>query len=92
MSDISGLSILAFAYLAFWLAKTFLCYATIGTAMGVVVRHDRRSNCLFWLTGFLVGIPSYLFFAWPKLLWQEKLSFFVVYSKRRVMQEISSAL
>ena len=92
MSDISGLGLLVFAYFSFWLAKTCLCYARVGTAMGVVVRYNRRNNCLFWLTGLLVGIPLYLFLAWPFILWQEKLSFFVIYSKRRVMQEVSGAL
>lgn len=92
MSEISGLNAVFFAYFSVWLAKTFLCYAMIGTAMGVIVRHNRRSNCLFWLVGLLVGIPLYLFLAWPVILWQEKLSFFTVYSKRRVMQEVSGAV
>ena len=92
MIDLSLLETIFAVYLFLALAKAMLCYASIPTAMGVIVNKNRKDSCIFWLVGLGVGIPLYTFIALPVLLWQEKASFFGMYSKHRVMKEVAGVL
>lgn len=92
MFDLFSLNGLFAVYVALVIAKTILCYSGVHFAMGVVVRRRPANSCVFWLVCLTVGIPVYVFFALPVILWNEKSSFFVTYSKWSVMRQVARTI
>lgn len=92
MTELSLFELCVTAYLTLAFIKAMLCYAVIDSAEGVFTRkygthyHAVRLLGTFMLISFVVLVML------PKLLLDEKLSFFFVYSKFKVMRDVSSAI
>lgn len=92
MFNLTALQALAAVYLFLVFAKTMLCYATIPIALWTIDQRIPSNRCILWLAVMLVTIPGVCFILTPLLLVRERFSFFLVYSKFKVISEIATVI
>lgn len=92
MTELSLLEICAVAYLMLVFIKTMLCYAVLDSAEIVFNRKYGSRLRFARVVVMVLCTPVIVFFMVPSLLLSEKFSFFVVYSKFKIMRDVASAL
>ena len=88
MADFSGIQLVLLAYCALVFAKTMLCFANVRTVLGVLDRRLGSRHTVFRLAVLLIVVPVSLVFILPKLVLEERLSFFFIYPKAKVIRDI----
>lgn len=79
-------------YCALVIAKTILCYANIPVALWTIGQRISSNRCILWLAVMLVTIPGVCLILTPLLLVRERFSFFLAYSKFKVIREIATVI
>lgn len=92
MAELSMSESILFWYGMLVLLKTLLCYAHIDIVMAVFDRYHGKKHHALRIFSCLVVIPCLIAVTLPKRICVERLSFFFVYSKFRVMRDMISAL
>ena len=88
MADLSVFQMLLVAYLALAFAKTVLCYASADIAIGVFNRRFGRRHQFIRAVSILIVVPVAVTLCLLKILFDERLAFFVVYNRRKVMRDM----
>jgi hypothetical protein len=87
------LYIIGAGYLAIAFAKTMLTLPGVGIAASVMAKHGCRegsiASCFILL---LLALPLVTLFTWPKMLWNERMRFFLVPTDRQIIRQIVGAM
>lgn len=92
MAELSMSESILFWYGMLVLLKTLLCYAHIDIVMGVLDRYHGKRHHALRIFSVLVVVPCLIAVTLPKKLGSERLSFFVVYSRFKVIRDMISAM
>jgi len=75
-------------YLALAIAKTLLVYSSLPVAVGTLHRRAFSASPIFWALILVILLPAVCFISLIPMLFRERLRFFLIYPKRRVIKDI----
>lgn len=87
------LYIVGSAYLVIAFVKTMLALPGAGLAASVMARHGCHGGSVFTcLALLLLALPLVTLFTWPRMLRDEGMRFFLVYSNRQIICQLVRAM